>query len=83
MSASPQRPPTRAQLIAFGKLVRDKRNAAGLTRVQLARKAELSDATIKLLEAARHPPSRATLSRLIGVAELKLSWADVPGPGGE
>jgi transcriptional regulator with XRE-family HTH domain len=78
MSAPPERPPTRDQLIAFGKLLRDKRNAAGLRRVQLARKAKLSDTTIKLLESARHPPSRATLIRLIGVTELKLGWADVP-----
>jgi ribosome-binding protein aMBF1 (putative translation factor) len=79
MSASPQRPLTRPQLIAFGKLVRDKRNAAGFSRVQLARKANVSVATIKVLETARHTPSQATLSRLIAVPELKLSWADVPG----
>jgi transcriptional regulator with XRE-family HTH domain len=66
------------QLVQFGKLVRDKRNAAGFSRVKLARLAKLSDATIKFLETARHPPSRATLIRLIGIAELKLGWADVP-----
>jgi transcriptional regulator with XRE-family HTH domain len=75
------------QLEEFGKLLRDKRNASGLSRVQLARKAKLSDATIKFIETARHPPSRATLIRLIGVEELKLTWADVPGqpspPAGE
>jgi transcriptional regulator with XRE-family HTH domain len=67
------------QMQEFGKLLRDKRNAAGFSRVQLARKAKLSDATIKFIETARHPPSRATLIRLIGVVELKLTWADVPG----
>ena len=72
---------TRSQLVAFGKLLRDKRNAAGLSRTRLARKAKLSDATIKFVETARHPPSRATLIRLVGVAELNLSWADVPGHG--
>lgn len=72
-------PFTREQLQQFGKLLRDRRNAAGLSRVQLARRAKLSDATIKFTETARHPPSRATLIRLIGVSELKLSWADVPG----
>jgi len=50
-----------------------------LSRVQLARRAKLSDATVKFTETARHPPSRATLIRLIGVSELKLRWADVPG----
>ena len=72
---------TRAQLVAFGKLLRDKRDAAGLSRTQLGRKAKLSDATVKFVETARHPPSRATLIRLVGVAELKLSWAEVPGHG--
>mgnify|MGYP000075322372 CR=1 FL=1 len=72
-SASP------SQWTQFGRLLRDKRNAAGLSRVQLARRAKLSDATVKFTETARHPPSRATLIRLIGVSELKLRWADVPG----
>jgi len=67
------------QWTQFGRLLRDKRNAAGLSRVQLARRAKLSDATVKFTETARHPPSRATLIRLIGVSELKLRWADVPG----
>ena len=68
-----------AQWVQFGRLLRDKRNAAGLSRVQLARRAKISDATIKFIETARHPPSRATLIRLIGVSELKLGWPDVPG----
>ena len=68
-----------SQWTQFGRLIRDKRNAAGLSRVQLARRAKLSDATVKFTETARHPPSRATLIRLIGVSELKLRWADVPG----
>ncbi len=68
-----------SQWTQFGRLLRDKRNAAGLSRVQLARRAQLSDATVKFTETARHPPSRATLIRLLGVSELKLSWADVPG----
>ena len=70
---------TRKQLQDFGRLLRDKRNQAGLSRLQLARKARLSDATIKFIETARHPPSRATLLRLVGVAELGLRWADTPG----
>lgn len=75
-------PLTKAQLQQFGKLLRERRNAAGLSRVQLARRAKLSDATIKFAETARQPPSRATLIRLVGVSELKLGWADVPGPLG-
>ena len=71
----------RKQLQDFGRLLRDKRNQAGFSRLQLARKAKLSDATIKFVETARHPPSRATLLRLVGVAELGLRWSDTPGPG--
>ncbi len=67
------------QLQEFGRLLRDKRNQAGFSRLQLARKAKVSDATIKFIETARHPPSRATLLRLVGVAELGLRWADTPG----
>ena len=70
---------TRKQLQDFGRLLRDKRNQAGFSRVQLARKAKVSDATIKFIETARHPPSRATLLRLVAVAELGLRWADTPG----
>ena len=40
--AEPQ-PLTRSQLVAFGKLLRDKRNAAGLSRTRLARRAKLSE----------------------------------------
>ena len=72
-------PVSAAQWAQFGRLLRDKRNAAGLSRVQLARRAKISDATIKFIETARHPPSRATLIRLIGVSDLKLRWADIPG----
>ncbi len=72
-------PASHTQWTQFGRLLRDKRNAAGLSRVQLARRAKLSDATVKFTETARHPPSRATLIRLLGVSELKLRWADVPG----
>ncbi|MFO0573003.1 MAG: L-histidine N(alpha)-methyltransferase [Polyangia bacterium] len=69
--------PSLAQLRQFGQLLRDKRNAAGLSRVELARKAKLSDATIKFIETAKHPPSRATLIRLLGVEALGLCWEDV------
>ena len=70
---------TPKQLQDFGRLLRDKRNQAGFSRIQLARKAKLSDATIKFIETARHPPSRATLLRLVAVAELGLRWSDTPG----
>ncbi|HNN97912.1 MAG TPA: helix-turn-helix transcriptional regulator [Pseudomonadota bacterium] len=71
---------THAQWAQFGQLLRDRRSAAGLSRVQLGRKAKLSDVTIKFAETARHPPSRATLIRLLSVPELQLRWEQVPGP---
>ena len=70
---------THAQWVQFGTLLRDRRDAAGFSRVQLGRKAKLSDCTIKFTETARHPPSRSTVIRLLGVPELRLSWAEVPG----
>ena len=62
----------------FGQLLRDRRNAAGWSRRQLAEHAKLSDCTIKFLETAHHRLSRGTLMRLINIKELGLSWSDVP-----
>lgn len=61
----------------FGELLRARRNAAALSRVELGKLARLSDATIKFLETAKHPPSRSTLIRLVGVEQLRLSWEEV------
>lgn len=74
---------TQAELRRLGGMLRDRRNAAGFSRVALARRASLSDATIKFLETARHPPSRWTLCRLWAVPELKLSSADWPNQLGD
>ena len=60
-------------------LLRDRRESAGLSRKALGRLAKLSDSTVKFVETGLHPPSRATLIRLIDVPELKLTWADAPG----
>lgn len=65
------------KLVEFGKLLRDRRNKVQLSRLQLGKLAGLSDATIKFLETARHPPSRRTCQALVGVKELALNWSDV------
>lgn len=78
-SVCPLAATTRQQLVAFGKLLRDKRNQAGLSRMELARKAKISDATVKFVETAKHPPSRQTLLRLVNVPELGLKWSETPG----
>ena len=72
-------PVSQEQWLHFGALLRDRRNTAKLSRLALAQRAQISDATIKFIETARHPPSRATLLRLLSVAELHLTWAEVPG----
>jgi len=51
---------------AFGLRLRDRRHRAGFTRTELARRAQLSDSTIKFVETARQPLSRKTLMRLLG-----------------
>jgi transcriptional regulator with XRE-family HTH domain len=58
-------------------LIWDRRRSAGLSRTKLAKLAKLSAATIKFIETARHPPSRASCLRLLEVKELRLTWADV------
>ena len=69
---------TSDSLRLFGQLLRDRRNAVGWSRQELADRAKLSDCTIKFLETAHHRPSRGTLIRLINIKELGLSWSDVP-----
>lgn len=74
---------TLAQREAFGTLLRDRRNAAGLSRAALGRRCKLSEAMIKLVESASRAPTRKTLIRLVGVTELGLSWDDVALLGGD
>jgi len=63
--------------VAFGLLLRDRRNQLAWSRVKLAKRAKLSDSTIKFIETGRHKVSRATLLRLFEISELRLSWADL------
>ena len=71
-------PAVQEQWQRFGALLRERRNAAKLSRVKLARQAKVCDTTIKFTETARHRPSRATLMCLLAIADLHLTWADVP-----
>ncbi len=73
---------TRQQWQAFGNLLRNRREAAGLSRPDLGRLAKLSDATVKFAEAAQHTPSRKTLIRLFAVSQLNLTWQDLPWEAG-
>lgn len=64
-------------LLKLGRLLRDRREKAGLSRKALGRLAKLSDATVKFIETALHAPSRATCLRLLSVAALELTWSDL------
>lgn len=61
----------------FGELVRERRIAAGLSLIGLSRLAGLDDKTIGNVERAGFFISRTTIEALLGVPELRLSWADV------
>lgn len=66
-----------APLMKLGRLLRDRREKAGLSRKDLGRLAKLSDGTVKFTETGVHAPSRATCLRLLGVAALELTWSDL------
>lgn len=72
--------PSEAQLREQASRLKERRHAQGWSRQELARRAQLSEATIKLVETGRHPPSRATWLRLCSVAELQLSPTELVGP---
>lgn len=63
---------TKDQNLHFGHLLRCLRDKAGFSRAKLARRAKLSEATLKLLEAGEHFPEPRTLYRLMSVRELRL-----------
>jgi transcriptional regulator with XRE-family HTH domain len=67
-----------AQIHSFARLLRFRREAAGLSRHRLAQQANLSEATIKFIESARTRPTRATLLRLLLVGDLGLLPGDLP-----
>ncbi len=64
----------------FAKLLRHRRERAGLSRLRLAQLAELSEATIKFIELGKTSPSRRTLLRLLLVPGLGLVNDDLPIP---
>ncbi|MCS6914587.1 MAG: L-histidine N(alpha)-methyltransferase [Myxococcales bacterium] len=58
--------------IPWGQLLRQRREAAGLTRLQLATLAGLSVSTLKALETMDQPPTQTVLGRLAAVKELQI-----------
>ena len=63
---------TKDEILHFGRLLRCLRDKAGFSRAKLARRAKLSEATLKLLEAGDHFPEPPILYRLMSVRELRL-----------
>ena len=63
---------TDLDLRAWGSLLRRRREAAGLTRAQLAVLAGVADSTIRNIETGRHAPTRTIALRLQAVPALKL-----------
>ena len=62
----------------FGKLLKQRRCAAMLTRRELGGLARISDSTIKLTESGRKPASLTTVNALLTVPELRLRLEELP-----
>lgn len=57
--------------------LRAQRQAQGLTREELARRAGVSDATIRNLETGRHRPHNRIVLRLCSALHLSVPWTTV------
>lgn len=64
--------------VAFARLLRERREQAGLSRQKLADMARLSNSTVRNLETARVIPLRQTLEILRNIEPLNLSLDDLP-----
>ena len=76
-SLSP-RPTQRSECKAWGHTLRTLREAAHLTRMQLAAMAGVADSTIRNLETGRNLPSRLSYQRLLAVPAIQtrsINWA--------
>jgi transcriptional regulator with XRE-family HTH domain len=62
----------------FGDLVARARKAAGLSPLQMAKRAGLSERTVRNVEQATNIPTHATILRLLSVRELGLTPDQVP-----
>lgn len=72
--------------VLVGGLVRDRRQATGLTQRQLAGRAGVSLGTVRDLEQGRtrrpQPGSLAALARALGLSPEQIGVPDVPAGGG-
>jgi transcriptional regulator with XRE-family HTH domain len=65
------------QFQRFSTLLRQRRESALLSGIELSKRAGLSLRTIKNIESGQVSPSRETVLRLLAVEELALTWKDV------
>lgn len=63
--------------LSFGALVQQRRRAAGLVLSALGDLAGVCKKTIRHIENAAHQPTLDTITRIIAVSELGLTWDDV------
>lgn len=63
--------------LSFGALVKQRRKAAGFVLSALGDRAGVCKKTIRHIENAAHQPTLDTISRIISVPELGLTWDDV------
>jgi transcriptional regulator with XRE-family HTH domain len=68
---------TTEQFQHFSQLLSMRREAAHLSPAELAKRAGLSDKTIRNIQRAVVSPARETVERLLDVPELQLDWKDV------
>lgn len=61
-------------LESLGRVIRDRRDLARLSRLALSERTGLSDATIKHIESGTHPPSRKTCLKLYVSSGLQFEW---------
>src|SRR5687768_11189073 len=64
---------------AWGLLLRERREATGLSRGQLAERSAISVDTIKNVETGRHIPTRVTRSQLAAALDLEPDLAAPKG----
>ena len=62
----------------FARRLKGSRTAARLTRLSLAKRSQVSEATIKFIETGHTKPMVSTIAYLLQVTELELTLDDVP-----
>jgi transcriptional regulator with XRE-family HTH domain len=62
-----------ASALAVGARLRTVREAAGMSQRELAKRAEITNATISLIEQERHAPSLASLHRILNAIPISMA----------